>query len=159
MKGGIMSALRPLPPRPSLEFERKEAKALLRRLRAGDPEAKERARARHRIIDFSAPERIRLADAHLVIAREYGFTSWPRLVRYFRALERQDYSRYSIQSGRRDFYEAIARSLLARHRAREAGTGHALASYVPRLYGMRRDDVFATAITEDEARLTVARMN
>ena len=42
-----MSALRPLPARPNLEFERKEAKALLRRLRAGDPEALERARARH----------------------------------------------------------------------------------------------------------------
>jgi hypothetical protein len=154
-----MSALRPLPPRPSLEFERKEAKALLRRLRAGDPEAIERARARHPIIDFSAPERIRLADAQLVIAREYGFTSWPRLVRYFRALERQDSSRYSIQSNRRDLYDASVRSLLAQHRERQAGAGHALASYVPRLYGMRMDEVFATAITEAEACLAVARMH
>ena len=84
-----MSALRPLPPRPSLEFERKEAKALLRLLRAGDPDALARARARHPAIDASAPEHIRLADAQLVIAREYGFTSWPRLVRYFGDVERQ----------------------------------------------------------------------
>jgi hypothetical protein len=40
-----MSALRPLPAQPNLEFERKEAKALLRRLRAGDAAALERARA------------------------------------------------------------------------------------------------------------------
>src|SRR5437763_8784130 len=49
-KGGSMSAapaLRALPARPSLEFERKEAKALLRRLRAGDPDAVARARVRH----------------------------------------------------------------------------------------------------------------
>lgn len=31
---------------------------------------------------------LRLADAQLVIAREYGFTSWPRLVRYFEGVER-----------------------------------------------------------------------
>ena len=39
-----MSTVRPLPPRPNLEFEHKEAKALLRQLRAGDPEAIARAR-------------------------------------------------------------------------------------------------------------------
>ena len=84
-----MSALRPLPPRPSLEFERKEAKALLRLLRAGDPDSIERARARHPAIDTSSAEKIRLADSQLVIAREYGFTSWAKLVRYFGDVERQ----------------------------------------------------------------------
>jgi hypothetical protein len=34
-----------------------------------------------------------------------------------------------------------------------------LASYVPRFYGMRADDVFASTITEDDARLAVARNN
>src|SRR5687768_17724993 len=111
-----MSALRPLPPRPSLEFEHKEAKALLRRLRAGDPEALARARARHSAIDASAPARIRLADAQLVIAREYGFTSWPRLVRYFGDVDRQRYSHRSIH--RRDFYDSMVRGLLVEHRDR-----------------------------------------
>jgi hypothetical protein len=92
-KGGVMSELRPLPPRPNLEFEHKEAKALLRRLRSGDPEALERARARHPDIDASinasSPLNVKLADAQLVIAREYGFASWPKLVRYFGDVERQ----------------------------------------------------------------------
>ena len=65
-----MSALRPLPPRPSLEFEHKEAKALLRRLRAGDPDSLARAHARHPEIDTTPPASIRLADAQLVVARE-----------------------------------------------------------------------------------------
>src|SRR5919204_6657772 len=101
-KGGIMSALRPLPPRLSLEFERKEAKALLRRLRAGDPEALARARARHPAIDASESSQIRLADAQLVIAREYGFASWPRLVRYFGDVDRQRHGlhRYLAQPDR-----------------------------------------------------------
>ncbi len=124
-----MSALRPLPPVPNLEFERKEAKAFLRQLRAGEPDALARARARHPAIDASAPARIRLADAQLVIAREYGFTSWPRLVRYFGDVDRQWYSHRSIH--RRDFYEGSVRGLLAEHRERRAWPGRSLAAYVP----------------------------
>lgn len=70
---------RPLPSRPSLEYERKQAKALLRRLRAGDPDAVARAGERHDTLRQSAGADITLADAQLVIAREYGFASWPRL--------------------------------------------------------------------------------
>jgi hypothetical protein len=62
-----MSVLRPLPPRASLEYEHKQAKALLRRLRAGDPEAVARGRAQRPSI-ASPPSRVRLADAQLVIA-------------------------------------------------------------------------------------------
>ena len=80
---------RPLPPRPSLEYERKEERKLLRRLRAGEADVIARARALHPALSASHPERIRLADAQLVIAREYGFRSWPRLVRWFGDGERQ----------------------------------------------------------------------
>jgi hypothetical protein len=151
-----MSALRPLPPRPSLEFERKEAKALLRRLRAGDPAALARASERHPAIDASQPTRIRLADAQLVIAREYGFTSWPRLVRYFADVDRQQYS-YHGSISRRESYEGNARWLLREHRERRASSARTLAAYVPRFYGMRAEEIFASAVTDDEARLAVAR--
>lgn len=150
-----MSALRPLPPRPNLEFEHKEAKALLRRLRAGDPDALARARARHPALDASVPARIRLADAQLVIAREYGFTRWARLVRYFGDVGRHRSSNQSVHT--RDFYEAMVRSMLMEHRDRRVGAGRALASHVPRFYGRRMADVFAATITEDDARLAVAR--
>ena len=151
------SVLRPLPPRPSLEYERKEAKALLRRLRAGDPDALMRARARHPAVDTITPERIRLADAQLVIAREYGFASWPRLVRYFGDVERQQHTPHQLNGGR-DALDGSVRSLLAGHRARRGTAGRALAAYVPRFYGLRPDDVFAAQVTEDDARLAVARM-
>lgn len=148
-----MSAFRPLPPRPNLEFEHKEAKAFLHRLRAGDPAELTRARARHPAI-ASAPARIRLADAQLVIAREYGFASWPKLVRYFGEADRQ---RYHSSIGRPDSYNVRVRSLLVEHRDRRTWAGRALACYVPRFYGMRVEDVFASAVTEDETRLTIAR--
>ena len=148
-----MSVVRPLPARPSLEFERKEAKALLRRLRAGDPASLARVRAQHAA---RPPNAFRLADAQLTIAREYGFASWPRLVRYFGDVERQRYVRrwpHSLM-----FHENEARSLLVEHEQRRIWTWRALSLYIPRLYGLRPDEVFATTITEDEAKLAVARM-
>jgi ankyrin repeat protein len=65
---------RSLPPRPSLEQQRKQAKELLRALRGGDAAAREQFR-RH------LPDRARptLADAQFVLAREHGFRSWAAL--------------------------------------------------------------------------------
>lgn len=71
-----------LPARPSLEQLRKQAKELLRRLRDGDPAAAERVRA-HKA-HYSDPT---LADAQYVIAREYGFESWAKLVQHVQAMQ------------------------------------------------------------------------
>jgi len=148
--------IRSLPSRPSLEYERKEAKALLRRLRAGDPDALARARTHHAL--DPSPARIRLADAQLVIAREYGFLSWPRLVHYFAEVARHQLTPRQLHGSLASF-EASVRRMVAGHAARGTLVGRALAAYVPRFYGMRVDDVFAEPITEADARLAVARMN
>lgn len=66
---------RPLPARPSLESLRKQAKKLLRLLRAHDPDALERLRRSHP----RPPGVASLRDAQLVVAREYGFASWTAL--------------------------------------------------------------------------------
>jgi ankyrin repeat protein len=73
-----------LPARPNLEHLRNQAKDLLKSRKSGDPEVIKRIRESHprwsnaseseiRVADFS------LSDAQLVIAREYGFVSWPKL--------------------------------------------------------------------------------
>jgi ankyrin repeat protein len=73
---------RALPPDPSLEFDRKQAKELLAALRAGDTEALNRFTAHHPDFKPAAPsvETVGLHDAQLVIAREYGLPSWRALV-------------------------------------------------------------------------------
>ena len=151
-----MSAFRPLPARPDLAFERKQAKALLRRLRAGDPDALARARARHPDLDAA---RAKLADAQLVVAREYGFASWPRLVRWFGDVDRRQRGRHAETPHRPEFYESTVRGWLGLHRERRAWVGRALAAYVPRFHGLRVADVFDAAITEDDVRLAVARQH
>jgi ankyrin repeat protein len=60
--------LRQLPPRPSLEQLRKQAKEHLDTLRATDPS-------------------VGLAAAQHALAREYGFESWPRLVHHIESLQ------------------------------------------------------------------------
>jgi len=67
-----------LPDRPSLEQLRKQAKDLLRAARAGDPAATQR---------LGTTGDPLLADAQLAIAREYGFSSWPKLVEHVTALQ------------------------------------------------------------------------
>ena len=80
-----MSASHPsLPARPSLEQLRKRAKELLRAARAGDASAAARLRA-HLARKAESPS---LADAQLVVAREHGFESWPKLKRHVEAITR-----------------------------------------------------------------------
>jgi ankyrin repeat protein len=70
--------VRPLPQNPSLEHLRKQAKQLLEAARATTPAAMAQIREHHP----RPPEALALHDAQLVIARSYGFASWPRLVHH-----------------------------------------------------------------------------
>jgi ankyrin repeat protein len=76
--GGDAGPQRVLPGRPSLEQLRKQAKDLLRNARDGS----ESALARISAANEHRGTRIALADALLAVAREYGFASWPKLVRH-----------------------------------------------------------------------------
>src|SRR5215470_11257535 len=69
-----------LPARPSLEFLRKQAKKLARRIAAGDASAIERVRARLPQAKLPLSQR----DAQLALAREYGFSGWQDLVKEVR---------------------------------------------------------------------------
>jgi len=70
-------SVRSLPDRPDLQQYKKQAKELVKSVRAGDPDALRRMREHHaRELD-----RVVLADAQLVLAREHGFDSWPKFVR------------------------------------------------------------------------------
>ena len=63
----------------NLEQQKKRAKELLRGLRGADPAAVARLTAIHPKAAQLKPDAAQLADAQLVVARECGFDSWPKL--------------------------------------------------------------------------------
>ena len=67
-----------LPENPSLDHLRRQARTLLRQFRAADAEALALLREHHP----RPHDPLRLADAQLVVARSYGFPSWPALRRH-----------------------------------------------------------------------------
>jgi ankyrin repeat protein len=82
-------SIRTLPGRPSLQLDKKQAKRLLRAAREGDSAALARLASGHpRFTDAQSIDasKLKLADTELVIAREYGFASWPRYKHFVEAL-------------------------------------------------------------------------
>jgi ankyrin repeat protein len=80
-----------LPARPNLDHYKKQAKDLLKAWKAGDIEALGRVRQFHPRLNRRSHETLRsadfaLADAQLVLAREYGFESWPRFASHIEAV-------------------------------------------------------------------------
>ena len=96
---------RTLPARPSLEQLRKQAKDLLRLSESGESAAAQRFR--NVLAKEAEPS---LADAQFVIAREYGFESWPKLVAHVEAIN---------PSSRTAQFEQFAKDLASAYRIGE----------------------------------------
>ena len=137
--------IRSLPSRPSLVQLKRQAKDLLKRLQAGDTEATERLRAHPRLSRASAPSasaaKLSLSDAQLVIAREYGFTSWPKLKHHVESVERVESRVARLRAAFASADQETRDRLLAGVHARER-----LQHYAPN----------AETLSEEDARLVVA---
>lgn len=77
-----MPTIKPLPSHPQLDQLRHQAKALQRGVRSGDSDAVARVEARYPGSVPSDVSSFSLTTAQLVVAREYGFASWPKLKHY-----------------------------------------------------------------------------
>ena len=87
-----------LPSRPNLEHLKGQARTLQRQVRVGEKAALEAVHAFHpRLRAVESPETFPLADAQLVLARQYGFPSWPALRRHLAVVEQ--YARYPHEDG------------------------------------------------------------
>lgn len=74
---------RGLPAQPHLDVPKQQARQLLQQCKAGTNDALDRVRRQHPKLRTADDEiittRLKLSDAQLVIAREYGFSSWTKL--------------------------------------------------------------------------------
>jgi hypothetical protein len=144
----------PLPAKPNLEFERKRAKQMLRSIHDGDQGALSRVRQYR--ADIAAAD-VKLSDVQLTIAREYGFSSWPKLVSYYETFDRHDRAGPRFQSHGRDHLEHRVESVIMRHSRRHPSVAGGLSAFVPRFYGRSDAEIFDAPITKAEAQLVVAR--
>src|SRR5215217_3469641 len=106
---------RGLPERPHLDVPKREARALLGLWRQGDRDALERIRHRHPKFENANDSAIatalfRLADAQLVIAREYGFAHWTELKQRIDANSFADALDVAIRADDRDAAVRIVQS-------------------------------------------------
>jgi ankyrin repeat protein len=129
-----------LPAAPSLEHLRKQSKRLLRACRAGDERAMARVAEHHP--DPGAP--VKLADAQLVIAREHGFPSWPRLRAYVERVAEHGPDLQHAYHEEIDYYEGRAFGLRA---SAEDGTEGAVQLF----------ERWDAPLTEKGARTVIAR--
>jgi ankyrin repeat protein len=151
---------RQLPPAFNLEQQKRRARELLAAGRAGDPEAVRRLRESHpRLGALGEAEvpgaRLTLADAQLVLARECGFPSWPRLKRH---LEEQVAARRTRVFVREvSYYDDRAQGLVSVHQGGLPGGLAQIREWHPRFAGASDDAIRAASFTLDDARLVYAR--
>jgi ankyrin repeat protein len=152
-----MSAASPsthdLPARSSLEQQRKRARELLNAARAEDLEALRRFQRHHPRFADGTP--FRLSGAQLVIAREYGFPSWPKLVAYIRG----DGRRTRPFVAERSFYEQRAEGLLAVREQRLSASLAQIRAWHPLFTGAGDEEIANAVFTIDDARLVYARQH
>jgi hypothetical protein len=129
-----------LPPAPSLEQLRKQAKELLRAHRAGDPQAVARVGA------HEPGEPLKLTGAQHVVAREHGFPSWSRLKAYVERLAAHGADLEHAYHEDLDYYEGRAYGL---HASARDGTESAVAAF----------ERWQAPLTEAGARMVVARQH
>ncbi|HEX2853739.1 MAG TPA: hypothetical protein VHO24_10915 [Opitutaceae bacterium] len=103
---------RGLPKQPHLDIPKREARELLTLWRAAEPLAFHRIRNRHPQFAGAGDGALRsgpfkLADAQLVIAREYGLPSWPALKRRIEANAWSRELAQAIRAGDRDTVRRI----------------------------------------------------
>lgn len=72
----------------NLQKLRKDAKGFLKQLKAGNAEALTRLRTYHPLADALNIDSCKLADAQLIVARELGLASWPKLKQHVEAMDR-----------------------------------------------------------------------
>src|SRR5262245_14026694 len=121
----------------TLEHCRKDAKALVRAVRAGDPEALERAGSR---------DRFQLSDAQHVIAQERGYRKWSDLKRALECVARErPVARIGLQPV--SYYEERAQAV-----AGDPDAVKRVRAHVPRLA-----DWNGGPLDERDAKLVVAR--
>jgi ankyrin repeat protein len=142
-----------LPPNPNLVYLKKQAKALHKQLKVGDPTAVARYRQSHPQGEkLTTPK---LSDAQLVIAREHGFTSWPQLKHFVeRVWSRPLHRPFETDIG---YYDGRAFGLYSVYQTEQPRALDLIRQSHPAFADASNEAIKQADFTLDDARLVLAR--
>lgn len=146
-----------LPTRPSLEQSRNQARELLRAFQAADPAARQRVEQHHpRAAEVAAPgARFTLSDAQLVVAREAGLPSWPRLRRQIERITGPERRRPFVR--RLSYYDERGEGMLSVLETNQKRALDLVRRFHPRFADATDAEIQEAQLTRDDARLIVAQ--
>lgn len=143
----------------NLEQQKKQARELLRAIRSGNANAISRLRSQHArwatSDDVTLRQLVSLHDAQFVLAREQGFSSWPKLKAYADPDSRSRHTRLFVAD-----VAWIADRVQGLLRTRASAGPAALEQireWHPRFSDCSDEEIREASFTEDDARLVYAR--
>jgi ankyrin repeat protein len=143
----------------NLEQQKKQARELLRALRAGDAEAIARLRTVHTrwagVDEATTRQLAALHDAQFVLAREQGFASWPKLKAYAEPAADSRHTRLFVADV--DWIADRARGLLITRLSAGPAALEQIREWHPRFADASDDDIRSSPFTEEDARIVYAR--
>jgi len=142
-----------------LDQQKKQARELLRAIRAGNEDAVSRLRRHHSrwatVDEGSVRHLVALHDAQFVLAREQGFASWPKLKAYAEPSSRSRNTRLFVAD-----VAWIAERVHGLLRTRQSAGPAALEQireWHPRFADRTDEEIRSASFTEEDARLVYAR--
>jgi ankyrin repeat protein len=143
----------------NLDQQKKQARELLRAIRAGNEEALSRLRRHHGRWKTSDEATVRqlvaLHDAQLVLAREQGFASWPKLKAYADPSSRSRHTRLFVADVA--WITDRVRGLLRTRQSAGPAALEQIREWHPGFADRTDEQIRQAPFTEDDARLVYAR--
>ncbi len=143
----------------NLEQQKKQARELLRAIRAGNEEAISRLRRHHSrwstIDDVTIRQLVALHDAQFALAREQGFASWPKLKAYAEPFSGSRHTRLFVADV--EWLTGRVHGLLRTRQSAGPAALEQIREWHPRFADRTDEEIRQAPFTEDDARLVYAR--
>jgi ankyrin repeat protein len=143
----------------NLEQQKKQARELLRAIRSGNPDALSRLRNHHarwaELDEDSIRQLVSLHDAQFVLAREQGFSSWPKLKAY--AEPSSDSRRTQLFVADVDWLTDRVHGLMRTRDSAGPAALEQIREWHPRFADLSDEEIRQASFTEEDGRLVYAR--
>ena len=143
----------------NLEQQKKQARELLRAIRAGSADALARLRGQHlrwaNVDDATVRQEMALHDAQFVIAREQGFASWTKLKAYAEPSPHARHTRLFVAD--MQWITDRVQGLLRTRQSAGPAALEQIREWHPRFDGCSDEEIRQAPFTEADARLVYAR--